>query len=281
MRSGPILESDFQMGEHYDARLELGDWNSPAYDDAAWDAVKVFDAPDIAITAHIGPPVRPQEELTPLEKPKLHDHKYIFDMGQNMVGRVRLKVSGEKGTTVRLRFAEILNKDGSIYTENLRQARATDYYTLKGEGEETWEPRFTFHGFRYVELSGLKEAPDENSVTGIVLNSDITRTGEWHSNDALLNQLQSNIWWGQKGNFLEVPDRLPATRRAFRLDRRCAGFCTHLPRLTPTSRAFLPSGSATSTTRNIHTAACLPSCPTPRRWPNRVMMLAPHGRMPR
>jgi alpha-L-rhamnosidase len=206
---GPILESDFQMGEHYDARLELGDWNYPSYDDAAWDAVKVFDAPDIAITAHVGPPVRPQETLTPIEAPKLHDHKYIFDMGQNMVGRVRLKVSGEKGTTIRLCFAEILNKDGSIYTENLRTARATDYYTLNGEGEEIWEPLFTFHGFRYVEVFGLKEAPDTDMITGIVLNSDIARTGEWQSNDALLNQLQSNIWWGQKGNFLEVPTDCP------------------------------------------------------------------------
>jgi alpha-L-rhamnosidase len=196
------------MGEHYDARREITGWDTAAFDDANWHQVQAFAHPDIQISAQIGPTVRRQEEWPALSVKtnyKWPANDYIFDMGQNMVGRVRLKVSGEKGTTLRLRFAEMLDKNGNMYVENLRSARATDYYTLKGEGEEIWEPRFTFHGFRYVEVSGLKEAPAEDMITGIVLNSDIRRTGEWKSNDELLNQLQHNIWWGQKGNFLEVP----------------------------------------------------------------------------
>ncbi len=132
-----------------------------------------------------------------------------------MVGYVRLKVSGPAGTTVTIRHAEVLNPDGTLYTANLRSARATDYYTLRGEGEEVYEPYFTFHGFRYVELAGFPGTPTADAVTGIVLHSNIEPTGEFECSDLLINQLQRNIQWGQKGNFLDIPTDCPQR------DERC------------------------------------------------------------
>ena len=135
--------------------------------------------------------------------------RYIFDLGQNMVGRVRFQGSAPAGTTIVLRFAEVLDADGEIYTDNLRTARATDIYTFKGEGVETWEPKFTFHGFRYVELSGYDGAVDRATITGIVLHSAMAPTGSFTCSDPLVNQLQHNITWGQKGNFVDVPTDCP------------------------------------------------------------------------
>jgi alpha-L-rhamnosidase len=209
---GPILESDFLMGEHYDARREMPGWDTKGFDDSGWLGVETFEHPDIAISAQIGPTVRAQEELAAVEIKTLHkwpENEYVYDMGQNMVGRVRLKLRGKAGQTIRLRHAEVLKPDGGIYVENLRTARQTDYYTFKSDEIEEWEPRFTFHGFRYVEIIGLSDAPPLDAVVGVVLNSDIRKTGEWSSDSTLLNQLQSNIWWGQKGNFLEVPTDCP------------------------------------------------------------------------
>jgi len=126
-----------------------------------------------------------------------------------MVGWVRLSVRGEKGMTIVIRYAEALNPDGTLYTTNLRTARNTDHYTLNGEGEEIWEPRFTFHGFRYVELQGLPEVPTEETVTGIAIHSEMPSIGMFECSDPLINQLQHNIVWGQKGNFVDVPTDCP------------------------------------------------------------------------
>lgn len=211
--TGPILESDFLMGESYDARKELGQWSASGYDDATWQPVVVFHDPGAKLVARVNPPVRRQEELVPIAEPKGIGgwviKNWVFDLGQNMVGRVRLRIRGRRGLTVRLRFAEALNPDGSLYTASLRTARATDYYTLKGEGEEVYEPAFTFHGFRYVEVFGIDETPNRDMITGVVLHSDIAETGEFECSDPLVNQLQHNIQWGQKGNFLEVPTDCP------------------------------------------------------------------------
>jgi alpha-L-rhamnosidase len=158
-----------------------------------------------------GPAVKRQEELRPVnlrKNPDLVNPCWIFDLGQNMVGWVRLRVHGEKGTTVSIRYAEVLNPDGTLYTANLRNARNTDYYTLK-DGEQVWEPHFLFHGFRYVELSGFPGIPSEDMVTGIVIHSEIPATGSFECSDPLINQLQHNIVWGQKGNFVEVPTDCP------------------------------------------------------------------------
>ncbi len=153
------------------------------------------------------------QELAPIAAPTEHRDffsvRYIFDLGQNMVGRVRLRGSAPAGTTVTLRFAEVLDEKGELYTANLRSARATDYYTFKGEGEEVWEPKFTFHGFRYVELIGYPGAVTRDTITGVVLHSEMAQTGDFSCSEPIVNQLQHNILWGQKGNFVDVPTDCP------------------------------------------------------------------------
>lgn len=209
---GPILESDMLMGESYDARRELTDWCKPSYDDSSWWSAEVFEDSGAELVATNGPAVKRQEELRPVnihEIPDFVNQRWIFDLGQNMVGWVRLRVRGEKGRTVSIRYAEVLNPDGTVYTANLRTARNTDYYTLKGSEEEVWEPHFLFHGFRYVELLGFLGTPTEETVTGIVIHSDIPLTGTFECSDPLINQLQRNIVWGQKGNFVDVPTDCP------------------------------------------------------------------------
>ena len=210
---GPILESDLLMGESYDARLEFKDWTLPGYDDEAWQSVEVFPDPGVKKVAINSPLVRRIQELQPVadptEIPGWPSSKWIYDFGQNMVGHVRMSVSGPLGTTITLRHAEILNQDGTLYTDNLRTARAIDYYTLKGEGKEVFEPRFTFHGFRYVEVSGFPGKPPRDLLTGVVVHSALPVSGSFECSEALVNQLQHNILWGQKGNFVDVPTDCP------------------------------------------------------------------------
>jgi alpha-L-rhamnosidase len=212
---GPILENDLLMGESYDARRELGAWSSGPYDDSSWLSATLADDPKIAIEKSAGPPVRRQETITvkfadSTRLPGWGDPR-IFDFGQNLTGRLRITVKGKAGARIILKHAEILDKDGSIYTANLRSARATDSYTLKGEGTEVWEPRFTFHGFRYAEIRhvGTEEGFALEKAEAIVLHSDTPRTGTFRCSHKLLNQLEHNILWGQKGNFLEVPTDCP------------------------------------------------------------------------
>jgi alpha-L-rhamnosidase len=210
---GPILESDLFMGESYDARLEFSNWHKPGFADAQWQPVEIFDKPDTALVANNGPAVRRIQELQPVADPieisAGSSTQWIFDFGQNMVGRVRLKANGPAGATITLRHSEMLDADGCLYTENLRGARQTDHYTLRGDGEEVYEPRFTIHGFRYVEISGLPYTPKRDTLTGIVLHSDLPPTGAFECSNALVNQLQHNITWGQKGNFVDIPTDCP------------------------------------------------------------------------
>ncbi len=211
---GPLVASDIIMGETYDARLELGDWSSSGFDDSAWSPALTFENPAIEIAASPGPRVRPLGEIRVAEKPVLlgkswNQHEFIFDLGQNMVGKVRLRVKGAGGLTLRIRHAEMLNDDGSLYTASLRSASATDYFTPGSDDEEVYEPHFTFHGFRYVEITGHPGDLGADAVTGIVLHSDTPETGTFECSDPLVNQLQHNIVWGQKGNFIEVPTDCP------------------------------------------------------------------------
>jgi alpha-L-rhamnosidase len=210
--AGPILESDFLMGESYDARRELFGWAYPGYDAAEWRPATLLPDSGALLVATNGPTVRRQEELRPVAihlQADFVNPRWIIDFGQNMVGWVRLKVSGPAGATVTIRHSEALNPDGTLYTTNLRTARNIDYYTLRGGGEEIFEPRFTFHGFRYVELSGFPGEPTADTVTGMVIHSDTPVTGVFICSDPLINQLQQNIVWSQKGNFVDVPTDCP------------------------------------------------------------------------
>ncbi|UCG89394.1 MAG: glycoside hydrolase family 78 protein [Gemmatimonadota bacterium] len=207
--TGPIRMSDLYNGEHYDARLEKPGWSSPGYDDSNWAGVRLIDHPKDILIAPAGPPVRKIEEITPVAVLHTPAGETVFDMGQNMVGWVRLRVNGATGTTVTLRHAEVLDKEGNLYTENLRSAAQTIRYTLKGGGEEVYEPRFTFQGFRYVAVDGWPGEPTVEALTGVVIHSAMTPTGSFEASKPLINQLQHNIVWGQKGNFLDVPTDCP------------------------------------------------------------------------
>jgi alpha-L-rhamnosidase len=217
--TGPIVSSDMFIGESYDARLEMNGWHSPGFvEDGRWTPAGIFDDPGIELTAMTGPTVKAIKEIKNPKATSLSRHhwsntggdNWIVDFGQNLVGRLRLKVKGLAGTTITLRHAEVLDKDGKLYTANLRSATQTDYYTLKGDpAGEVYEPHFTFHGFRYAEVSNLPGELTPDTVTAIVLHSAMDQIGSFECSDPLVNQLQSNIEWGQRGNFLEVPTDCP------------------------------------------------------------------------
>ena len=206
----PIIQSQIYGGETYDARREQSGWDQPGFDDSHWSQASLAEAPSIAISSQIDVPTRVVETLTPKTVNKVGNGTYIFDMGQNMVGWARLKVNGKAGTKVRMRFAEILNPDGTIYTANLRNAEATDNYILKGGGEETFAPHFTFHGFRYVEITGYPGAPSLDAIRGEVVSSV---SGPPAATLATSSDLVNRMWeiglWGQRGNFLSVPTDCP------------------------------------------------------------------------
>jgi alpha-L-rhamnosidase len=206
---GPILHSDLLMGESYDAREEMPGWSDPGFDDSAWYGVKAEEIGDTNLVAQPDEGIKVTEELRAKSVTEPEEGVYVFDLGKNMVGWVRLKVEGEAGTEITLRHAEALNPDGTLYTTNLRAARATDRYVLKGDGEEVYEPRFTFHGFRYVEVTGFPGEPQPEAVTGRVVHSAIPPTGSFECSNQMVNELQENILWGQRGNFLSVPTDCP------------------------------------------------------------------------
>ena len=205
----PILTSDIYGGEDYDARLEIERWDEAALDDSQWEPVKVRAQHDIALDAQVMEPVRQIREIKPKSVTEPKPGCWVFDLGQNMAGVVRLKVSAPSGTKVTLRHGEMLNPDGTPYTRNLGAAASLDHYICKGNDVEVWQPRFTYHGFRYVEVSGLAAKPRPGAVTGIVMASDVPQVGEFVCSDALLNQLQSNIQWSRRGNYMSIPSDDP------------------------------------------------------------------------
>ncbi|WP_157094530.1 glycoside hydrolase family 78 protein [Metabacillus litoralis] len=207
---GPILYSDIIKGEYYDARLELDGWSTPGFNDSNWQQPLIKDSYDGEIVSQLDPPVRVTKNMTPIEVSKSPSSSTIFDMGQNMIGWAKLTVSGEEGTKITLRYAEMLERDGSLYTENLRRADPVDYYILSGHGVEQYEPHFTYHGFRYVEVICEKpEAILSLSIEGKVVHSDTPETGYFETSNEMVNQLYSNITWGQRGNFLSIPTDCP------------------------------------------------------------------------
>ncbi len=207
--AGPILSSDLLMGETYDARRELAGWDAPGYDDARWGLVSVVGRDGTRLVADRAVPVRVTQELAAQSIARVDADTQIVDLGQNIAGWARLRICGAGGTCVRLRFAEMLDTDGRLYTDNLRDARATDVYVLRGKDEEVFEPHFTFHGFRYVEVTGYPGDLAPDAVAGRVVESDAPPAGLFECSDELVNTLQRNIVWGQRGNFLSIPTDCP------------------------------------------------------------------------
>lgn len=207
--TGPILSSEIYNGETYDARLEMPDWSQPNFVDTGWQAVKVLNHTYATLVASDGVPVEAIQTITPKRIIVTPKGETVFDLGQNMTGWVKLRIKGERGDTIQLKFAEVLDKAGNFYTANLRSAKATDCFILKNDQEEVFEPHFTYHGFRYVKVTGLKESPNLNQITGIVIHSAIQPTGTFSCSDSLVNQLQHNIQWSQVDNFLDVPTDCP------------------------------------------------------------------------
>ncbi|RKX34682.1 MAG: alpha-L-rhamnosidase [Verrucomicrobia bacterium] len=210
-RRSPITSAGLYEGEVYDARREVTDWSGPeSGSNRGWKPVAPTPhPPDINLTAKALPPVRTVEEFPPRKLTQPRPGLWVFDLGQNIAGVARLRIRQPRGTRLTLRHAEMLQADGSIYTENLRGAPATDTYTCRGTGTEEWQPKFTFHGFRYVELTGLKGRPAKSTLTGLAWSSDLEPAGDFSCSHPLINQLQSNIQWGQRGNFLDVPTDCP------------------------------------------------------------------------
>ena len=206
---GPIREADMQGGETYDARLRMEGWNQNGHADADWLPVDVSDSIDLIVEAYPGIPVRKTGEITPVAIFEQKQGVYIVDMGQNFAGWARLKVSGQVGDSVTMRFAEKLNADSSIHTRNLRTARATDTYVLSGEEEETWEPRFTYHGYQYIEVTGYPGELTKDKITGIVLHSDLRETGTFSCSNERINRIHQNIVWSQRSNYFDVPTDCP------------------------------------------------------------------------
>ena len=207
--AGPLLESDILQGESYDARLEFEGWDQQGFEDRNWEEVSEFPFPEIKIMLHPGEAIREIARITPVEITR-REEGFIFNLGQNFAGIVELKVYGKAGDKVVLTFGEMLHPDGRLMTENLRMARATDTYILKGDPEgEIWKPRFTFHGFQYVQLSGYTGEVNKETITGIALSSDHASTSSFESGSEMINQLYQNINWTQLSNFLDLPTDCP------------------------------------------------------------------------
>ncbi|WP_262492159.1 glycoside hydrolase family 78 protein [Microbacterium sp. ANT_H45B] len=206
--TGGVRANSIYDGEEYDARLEPSGWDSAGFDDSTWGAVESFDWPLDSLVEPIAPPIRRIEELAPVEILITPAGRTVVDFGQNISGWVRLTVEGPAGTTVTLRHSEVMI-GGEADFETIRTAAATDRYTLRGEGAETWEPRFTFHGFRYVEVDGWPGELDASALRAIVVHSDMNRTGWLETSEPLLNQLHSNTVWSMRDNFVGVPTDCP------------------------------------------------------------------------
>jgi alpha-L-rhamnosidase len=209
--TGPILEADILMGETYDARRELPGWDRPGFNPgASWKKPRRYTYPPGKLQAYPGDYVTPREMLKPVKMTEPEPGVYIYDLGKNIAGIIELKVDVPAGTEIKIRYGELLrDEDGGLMTGNLRKARATDTYVAKGGGVETWRPRFTYHGFQFVELTGLPRKPAADAVTGIFLSSIATDAGEFSSSNPMNNQLFENIKTTQAANFFEVPTDCP------------------------------------------------------------------------
>ena len=212
--AGPFVQADLQDGEHYDAHLEQAGWNRADFDASKWSLVAVVENDSARLVPQPDEPVRATEVLTARTFSMPVPGEFVYDLGQNMVGVARVKFTGKTGQTVRIRYAEELYRQGGrrgrLYTDNLRTTKATDIYTFARNETVTYQPTFTQHGFRYVEITGLDTPPKTKDVQGIVLGSDLARVGDLRISNPMLDQLVRNIRWGQRGNMLSIPTDTPA-----------------------------------------------------------------------
>ena len=204
-----ILHSEIYDGETQDARLASPGWDTAGYNSSSWEAAVAIDPKPVSIEAQDFQSIRVERTLEAKTVTEPKPGVYVYDFGQNFSGVERLRVQGPAGTDVRLRFAEIVNADGTLYTDNLRTAKATDHFILSGNGVEEFTPQFTFHGFRYAELTGLPTAPGKDALTGLVFHTDAPFTARLETGSPMINQLWSNILWGQRSNFVGIPTDCP------------------------------------------------------------------------
>lgn len=202
---GPILSDSVYDGEVYDARRETPGWDMPGFDDSHWAVAHAVSGTSGAISAEMMPPIRVVGERNPATMSNPHPGVYVYDMGQNMSGWAKLRTRGPAGTRIRMRFAELTYKDGMINRENIRAAKSRDVYILRGGGRETYEPRFTYHGFRYVELTGYPGTPNLNTLTAEVVHSAVPSVGGFAASNPVLNQIQRLIHWSQLTNLFSIP----------------------------------------------------------------------------
>ena len=205
-----IRSSDIYNGENYDARDEQPGWDKPGFHPrTAWTEAAVSDTPPARLVGQNFQPIEVEKQLTAKAVTNPSPGIYIFDLGQNMVGTERLRVSGPRGTQIRLRFGEVLQPNGQLYNENMRTAAETDTYTLRGGGEEVFVPHFTYHGYRYVEVTGYPGKPTADAVAGVIFHTAAPFTIRFESANPMVNKLWSNILWGQRGNFESIPTDCP------------------------------------------------------------------------
>ncbi|MBN1387570.1 MAG: family 78 glycoside hydrolase catalytic domain [Bacteroidales bacterium] len=206
---GPIRSSDNFLGEVYDSRKELPGWKLKGYNCEGWENVIIDTTITTSLTAQMNEPIIIIDSLAPINVRQPGPDTYVFDLGQNMVGWCKVLLQGRSGTEIILKHGEMLNDNGTVYTENLKTAIQTDKYILDGKGETYLSPHFTYHGFRYVQVEGLAKKPDINDLKGMVISSSSPRVGYYKFNNSLLDKLTSNILWTQRGNMHSVPTDCP------------------------------------------------------------------------
>jgi alpha-L-rhamnosidase len=202
---GPIRANNEYDGEEYDATKAFIGWEKSGFDDSKWHQAEYVQEPIGAIESQMNENMRVMKKLQPVSIKKLSGERYILDMGQNMVGWLQLNIKGLKGQQIKLRFAESLQDNGELFTANLRAAKNTDLYTLNGGENETWEPKFVYRGFRYVELSGYTYQPKLDDFVGKMIYDNIQTVGTFESSNVLINQIFKNAWWGIAGNYKGIP----------------------------------------------------------------------------
>ena len=203
--AGPVIESSVYGGEVYDARRETPGWDSPGFAETGWTPAQVVEGSAGTRSSEMMPPIQVVDEIIPVKMTSPEAGVYVFDMGQNISGWARLHLEGPAGTTVTLRYAEMIYDNGMINRENIRAAKSRDIYTLRGGGEETYEARFTYHGFRYVEVTGFPGTPSLDSVRAQVVHSAVKSVGSFAASTQILNDIQRVIRWSQVTNLMGVP----------------------------------------------------------------------------